>query len=169
MQDEHAMLAVIHRLNSSLNADSCLKIYNAFIAPRVNYCLLVWGNCLQPASTEIDRSLERAVHLIFVSSNLTLQPSTASMASFHPFHQLVLIRNVNSLFKIVCDNMANYYLDCTQISHSSGLSTSCTDGRKFYILAHIRSCGEKFFRHSAKQDWNALPASTNAQFSFSTF
>ena len=93
--------------NSSLNANLLLKIYNAFIAPHVNYCLSVWGNCSHTASTGIDRSLERAMYIILGSSNLMPQSSTASTAGFRPFHQLVFIHNVTSLFEIVCDNMIN--------------------------------------------------------------
>ena len=75
-----SMLTGIHRLNSSLNAESRLKIHAAFITLRVNYCLPVWGNWSHTASTGIDRSFKRTVPIIFGSSNLTLQSSTAATA-----------------------------------------------------------------------------------------
>ena len=56
--------------------------------------------------------------------------------------------------------MADYYTDSKQILLSTRLYT---DGHKFDVPVHVRSCGEKFFHYSAIQDWNVLLVSTTAQ------
>ena len=42
----NSMIGVLRRFSPSLNTDARLKIFNAFILPRITYCLPVWGKRL---------------------------------------------------------------------------------------------------------------------------
>ena len=164
------MISVIHRLSPSLNTDTRRKIYSAFVAPRIDFCLPVWGNSSCSAVTGFNRTLQRAACIIFNSPSTSMDLPSVTAAGIHPFRHLVFIRNVSSIFKMLSNSQCTDYLDALPISLPSNTRvTRGTDGKKFRVPQHTRTCDEKCFQYRAVVDWNLLPSSTTALSSSTSF
>ena len=85
----NSTIGVLRRFSSSLNTDARLKIFNAFILPRITYCLPVWGNGSATATSKLDRCLLQSVrillqketHLQYLCSGLLKDSSSQSTRS----------------------------------------------------------------------------------------
>ena len=59
----NSMVGAVNHLGSTLNCDTCLKIFNAFIKPQVTFTLPVWGNADAGCITSMDHTLCHVVYI----------------------------------------------------------------------------------------------------------
>ena len=97
----NSMIGVLRRFSASLNTDARLKIFNAFILPRITYCLPVWGNGSVTATSKLDRCLLQSVRIMLNSSAAELNESVFSSTAILPFYCLVFLKKFKCIFKLL--------------------------------------------------------------------
>jgi hypothetical protein len=165
----NSMVGILRRFSSSLNTDTRLKIFNAFILPRITYCLPVWGNGSATATAGLDRTLLRSARIILNSSTAVLDSSVFSSTAIMPFSHLVFSKNVICIFKLLLNQTHSQYLCSDLLKDLVTHSTRSSDGRKFYSLRHKRQRDELCFQCRAIRDWNSLPASVTKSTKLNSF
>ena len=93
----NSMIGVIQRLGSSFNTDIRHKIFSALVAPRLNFCLPIWGNGSATNANSFDKSLKQAAHIILNSQSVTLDSTIANIARLFSFRLLDFKKNVSCI------------------------------------------------------------------------
>ena len=86
------MIGVLNRLGTSLNFTSRQRIFEAFILPKITYCLPVWSNTDKSAEKAMDVVLLRAARVIQHKNNVHLNTSTYNVTGILPFRTMSAIR-----------------------------------------------------------------------------
>ena len=71
----NSMIGVLRRFSSSLNMGAQFKIFNAFLLPRITYCLSVWGDGSATATSKLDHLLLQSIRILLNNSAAELNES----------------------------------------------------------------------------------------------
>ena len=127
-------------------------LYNAFLLPRITYCLPDWGNRSATATSKLDRCLLQSVRIILKNSAAELSESVFSSRAMLPFYYLVFLKNVKCIFKLLQTETYLQYLCSGLLKGSSFQSTCSSEGCKFCALQNARKCDEQYFQFKAAFD-----------------
>ena len=94
-------LAVLRRCGRHLNANTRLRLFNAFIKPALLYCLPVWGNCSARQGTALGKALLRSARNITGSDNVGFPKELYVYSNICDFSNMVLLCNVLTTFTII--------------------------------------------------------------------
>ena len=88
-------ITAICRFDRSLNFNTCLTTFNAFICPHLNYCLLVWGNFSLSITKNMDMVLLRCARVIIHGqADIKLSSLKIKICNLCDFVTLVVMSNV---------------------------------------------------------------------------
>ena len=88
------MLGAIRRAGNSANANVRHRLLDAFVKPRMFYCLPVWGNCCEMSSNKLDRTLLRALRIITRDAYAKFSKTEYAAYGILPYRSLLKLRNV---------------------------------------------------------------------------
>ena len=94
-------LAVLRRCGRHLNANTCLRLFNAFVKPVLLFCLPVWGNYSARRVTALDKTLLRSACYISGSDIVGFTKELYVYFNICDFSNMVLLCNVLTTFNII--------------------------------------------------------------------
>ena len=166
----NSMINVIQIQRSSLNTDTRHKIFTAFVAPRIKFCLPDWGNGSATSINSFDKSLKWAAHIISNSQSVTLDSTLVNTLGLFSFRLLVFKRNVLCIYNIISRDQCDYNLQTSTLAaNSQEHNTRNIEGRKCIIPQHSRTSNKKYFQYTAVRNWNTLPSTVTALNNFTFF
>jgi hypothetical protein len=86
------MIGVINRFGASLNSDARYHILNAFVIPKLTYCLPVWAHIDKTFTKAMDHMLHRVARILLRSKSAELDTSRFKATGILPFKQLSLYK-----------------------------------------------------------------------------
>ena len=156
------MIGVLNCFDNCLNIRTRCHVFNAFIQPKLNYCLPVW--CHNNKSTEyaIDHILLRAAHIILHDKTAKFNNDNYSFTAILPFKLLFSLSCLSTVYSLLWGDDKHSFLLPVFTSDSSSQRTTRNRQHKFILLLHKTSAVENCFYHSAARQWNDLPNDLNA-------
>ena len=91
-------IPVFCHFSHSLNFNSCLIAFNAFISLQLDYCLPVWGYFQWQISTDMDMVLLECAQVLHCQHNIKLSSLTMKSCSLCDYATLVYMSNVIAMF-----------------------------------------------------------------------
>ena len=91
-------IAAICRFGRSLNFNTRLIAFNAFICHHLDYCLPVWGNSSLSIIKVMDKVLVRCARVIHGQCDIKLSSLTMTSCSLCDFATLVFMSNIIAMF-----------------------------------------------------------------------
>ena len=134
------MLGVLKRCGRTVNTNVKRQIFNSFIAPRLDYCLQVWGHLPKTSADFMDHSLLRALRHIVHDPKACFTGETCSLLGLRKFRHTTDVRcsvrifnaiQRGTLVDIICLG------DCA-VSRSQTLTRS-TGANKICSLIHTQT------------------------------
>ena len=104
------MIGKLNRLGTSLNFTSRQRIFEAFVLPKITYCLPVWSNTGISAEKAMDVVLLRAARVVQHSKNVHLNTSTYIITGLLPFCTISAIRCLSVTHSLLSYSDCNNYL-----------------------------------------------------------
>jgi hypothetical protein len=86
------MTGVLKRCDRTLNTDTRLRVYNAFIAPHAAYCLPVWGHLPKMQAGRMEQCMLRILRLITHNPAAQFSNDTCSQLGLRSFAHAVAVR-----------------------------------------------------------------------------
>ena len=136
----NSMVGVLNRFGSTLNCNTRVKIFKAFIKPHIKFALPVWGNADAGCITSMDRTLRHAARIICRNKVAELNKNVYDVYAVTlilPFTLQTLQSNVIRIFNAFTTNSISYYLDCNIMSSSH--ETSSSKSHKLMSLTHKKA------------------------------
>ena len=151
------MVGIFNRFSCSFNTDSRCRIFNAFIKPKMIYCLLVWYNMNKNAENAADHILCRAAHVILHSKHTALDRNTFRINGIMPFTLMSSLKCLATIHTLLqCDDHLAY-LPPLFPSVVDSHRTTRNSGHKFVLQMHKTSSKKLCFHYSSAKFWNNLP------------
>ena len=114
----NSMVGVLNRFGSTLNCDTRVKIFNAFIKPHITFTLRVCGNADAGCITSMNRTLRHAIRVICCNKMAELDKNVNDVTLILPFRLQTWQSNVIRIFNAFITNSIAYYLVCNILSTS---------------------------------------------------
>ena len=149
------MVGLLKRFGSTLNCDTRVKIFNAFIKLQITFALPVWGNADAGCITSMDRTLRHAARVICRNKMAELDKNVYDVTLILPFRFQTLQSNVIRIFNTFTTNSISYYLDCNIMSSSH--ETRSSKSHKLMSLTYKKANDALCFQCAVVRDWNSLP------------
>jgi hypothetical protein len=153
------MIGVIKRCGHSINYDTKRKIYNAFIAPHLDYCLPVWGHLPKVASDRMSHCLSRMLRVITNMPFVSFTASTYNETGLRDFPHAVAVRCCMYIFSAVhhTASLQDVFLVDNSVLPTSQISRRSDDANKFITIIPKRATDCYSFQTFAASVWNNLP------------
>ena len=82
------MIGIINRLGNTTNTNTRLRILQAFVQPKLTYCLPVWGHLT--SCTPMDHTLVHAARVVLRNKAAELGKPTFLSTGLSPFNELCI-------------------------------------------------------------------------------
>ena len=160
---------IMRKLKFQLDRKSLQTIYFSFIRPLLEYADVVWNNCTQYESEDIEKIHNEAARIVTGATklasieNLLLETGWETLESRRKKHKLILFYKMQN-------NLSPNYLS-SLVPPTVG-STSSYPLRNASNLQTIRTNSEQYYNSflpSVIRDWNELPQQTRDSPSLNIF
>ena len=151
------MVGVINRLGNALNTNTRQRILQAFVMPKLTYCLPVWGRLCSKSNTAMDHTLLRAARVVLHNRTAELNKATFLSTDILPFSELATMRCLLAVHRILSDDDNSSYVPPLLARSGSQIITRNTTGRRFSIPKHRLTATEHCFYYNSSTIWNDLP------------
>ena len=154
----NGMLGVLKRCERTMNTNVRRQIFNSFIAPRLGYCLPVWGHLPKTSSDLMDHSLLRALRYIVHNPKACFTGETCSLLGLRKFRHATDVRCSVRIFSAIQRGTLGdiICLDDCAVSTSQTLTRSI-GANKICSFIPKRRADEYCFQVAAPMSWNKLP------------
>ena len=154
------ILGVLNRFDRSLNTDARRRLFNAFVMPKVAYCLPAWCYVNKGTEKAMDHVLLRAARIILSDNSVEFNESTNKFTGISPFKLLVEFKCLLATHSLLQHGDVASYLPAVFTADGSQRSTRSMEGRKFKLPRHFNTSDEQCFYYMTAKYWNNLPLST---------
>jgi hypothetical protein len=151
------MTGVLNRFGATLNCDSRKRILNAFVMPKMLFCLPVWCHINKSTEKAMDRMLLVTSRIVLRNKNSVLGRLTCASSGILPFASLSAFRCLLTVHSLLGNDTADY-LPKLLSDPCSQRNTRSTEGRKCVIPRHSKTSDEQCFYYSAAKLWNSVPS-----------
>ena len=141
-------------MHSVTNINTCARLYDVFIKPKLNFCFPVWGNSSETDTTCIKRIVKRALRTVLNQSEAIFSQESVKVSNVLPHRSSLLLLNVlavhDSLFS--CEQ-------CTENTDFKRLSnnTHGFENNKLLLSKTKRKHNDYCFSVAGARAWNSLP------------
>ena len=153
----------IHRFGHTLDVNCRKKLYHAFVAPHLRFCVPVWGYTNAGTRCHTDRALLRATRIILNNRKAELSNDSYLATGISMFSMFVRYHTVCRIFIIITNSTVHYYLGTRLANEGAIYSTRNAAHNKIVPIKHSCICDELCFQLQAVSDWNALPHEIHQQ------
>ena len=155
------MLGVLNRFGCSLNTDAPRRVFNAFVMPKVVYCLPAWCHVNKGTEKAMDHVLLRAAGIILSDNSVEFNESTYKSTGILLFKLLAEFKCLLATHSLLQHGDVVSYLPALFTADSSHRSTRSIEGRKFKLPRHSNTSDKQCFYYMAAKYWNNLPFSAS--------
>ena len=127
------MLGVLNRFGRSLNTDAPRRVFNAFVMPKVVFCLHAWCHVNKGTKKAMDHVLLRFARIILYDNSVEFNESTYKSTSILPFKLLAEFKCLLATHSLLQHGDVASYLLALFTANSSQRSTRSMEGRKFKL------------------------------------
>ena len=158
------MVGVLNRFGSSLNTNTRQRILQAFVIPKVTFCLPVWGHVENKQCAAMDHVLQRAARVVLHDKTASLNRQTYDVTGLVSFALMTEWRCDIAVSALLSRENTDSCLPplLAAGSQCSGRTTRSVAGRCFLIPKHALTASQKCFFYAATKHWNNLPAKLTA-------
>ena len=151
------MLGVLNRFGRSLNTDARRRGFNAFVMPKVVYCLPAWCHVNKGTEKAIYHVLLRAARIILSDNSVEFNESTYKSTGILLFKLLAEFKCLLATHSLLQHSDVASYLPALFTADGSQQSTRSMESRKFKLPLHSNISNEKCFYYMAAKYWNNIP------------
>ena len=150
------MIGVLNRLRTLLNFTSRQRIFEAFILPKITYCLPVWSNTGKSAEKAMNVVLLHAARIVQHNKNVHLNTSTCTITGLLPFCTMSAIRCWSEANSLLSYSDCNNYLLPLMSTLGNTIIIRNISGQKFLLPSHKNTVLENSFHYNAAKLWNEI-------------
>ena len=164
-------LAVLRRCGRHLNANTRLRLFNAFVKPVLLYCLPGWGNCFARQVTALNKALLQSARYITGSDNVGFTKELYMYSNICDFSNIVLLCNVLTIFNIIhsAPRPINDFIGFNLVKSVSQRSSRAAESNKIVVPNFKHFKDNVCFLVATAKHWNLLPNAITCVNNFTTF
>ena len=147
-------MAAICRFGRSLNCNTPLIAFNAFIRPHLDYCLPVWDNSSSSITQDMDKVLVQCARVIHGQHDIKLSSLTMKSCGLCDFAMLVFMSNVIAMFYQLRSSASS-----CPVQLDSSHNTRASSSNRLLPSQVKRSVDNHCFCVTSVRHWNKLPNS----------
>ncbi len=167
----NSRIALLRRIRSFLDKDTCLLYYNGYILPVMDYCSVIWGTCGEGNIQKVIRLQKSAARVILGDRYLQLRSADIfDLLEWDTIDKRIREKRLTIMYKCLNGLAPDYLTESFQFTrdtHSYGLRSSTTNG--LFIEGGRTNYHKRSFSYTAAYDWNQLPPECREAESLSAF
>ena len=122
------IIGVLKRRGRSVNVDVRIRVYNAFIAPCLDYCLPVWSHLPKTSADHMEHCILKMLRCIKHNPNVSIKKPTFTELVIRAFQRTIVVcccvRVFNARQQEILQNILYFYCNAA----STYQTCSCSDG-----------------------------------------
>ena len=157
-QKMNCMIGVLKRCGRTTSTSVRLQIYNAFIAPHLDYCLPVWGHLPKTSADAVEHCLVRMLRYILRNPSAEFTHSTCKEMGLRTFQHAVTMRCSDRILDgIQQGTLDNILFIDNHAKPISSPNTRTENANKLVVTIPKRRADDYSFQTAAPAIWNKLP------------
>ena len=145
-----------------------MLLYNSFILPDLNYCMIVWGNTYNCNSERILKLQKKAIRIISHSQYLSHTNELFHSLKLLKYDELLLYQSAIFMFLCFNDLLPPDILKC--FNFNNDIHSYNTRNSELYHIPKVRTNASKLsIFYNGPITWNSLPQSIRSSPSLNSF